>query len=114
MAFNTGVRIPPSPSRVAWAVLLLTLVVASVGGVAHRALGYPAVMPEALARFLASFIEPGLSAWWFTLGGPFQSFPSSASGYAVTVVANVAFWLLLAFVAFGAVRHVWHRLGPRK
>jgi uncharacterized membrane protein len=98
---------------VAWAVLLLALVLATVGGIAHRALGYPAVIPEFLTRPLASFIEPGLTGWWFTLGGPFQSFPSSASGYAVTVAGNVVFWLLLAVFSFRIALFAWRRIQPR-
>jgi hypothetical protein len=100
-----------SPVKVA---ILLAATLGSVGGVLIRALGYPEGVPQVLTRLLTSFIEPGLAVWWFTLGGAFQSFPSSAPGYAVTIAANVAFWLLLAFLASGVARYLRRRVGPRK
>ena len=56
---------------------------------------------------LFDFVQPAIAVWWFVLGGPFRTAPSSAGGIAFAAVANAFFWLLLLwFVArlLGAIR----------
>ena len=86
---------------------------ASVGGIAVRALGYPAEVPRAATLALTWFAEPGLTIWWFALGGAFQSFPSNTLGIVVAVVANSVFWCVLARLGMGLVNRLLRRSGSR-
>lgn len=84
--------------------------IASAAGIAIRAAGYPAAVPQVVSRALMIFIEPGLAIWWFTVGGVFQGFPSDAAGYLVAVVGNIGFWLLVVMGAAGLVRWLGRRV----
>jgi hypothetical protein len=90
----------------AWAAVALVVVLVSVAGVVVRAKHDPETFPQRLDDVLSWLIGPGTTVWWLTLGGPFQSFPRSGLGYAVTVVANVAFWLIVAALAWRIVMRV--------
>ena len=71
----------------------LALAMASGVALADRVSGFPGFVPRPISKALAMFIEPGLTAWWFTMGAVFQSFPSNVTGYVATVAFNVASWL---------------------
>jgi hypothetical protein len=43
---------------------------------------------------IATFVSPGESLWWFVLGGPFQSAPSTAGGIAFAAITNAILWLI--------------------
>ena len=49
---------------------------------------------------LSDFVQPGITVWWFVLGGPFRTAPSSAGGIAFAAVANA--FLAPLTVACGA------------
>jgi hypothetical protein len=98
------------------AAVALTFAALSVAAVADRAAGSHGFIPWPIENALAWFIEPGLAVWWFTLGGVFQSFPYTLSGYAMTVGGNVAFWqlgFLLARSIFRRLRSGASEGGPR-
>jgi hypothetical protein len=90
-------------------VVALASAVVSTVAVADRASGFPGIIPRPVSKALAMFIEPGLTAWWFTIGAVFQSFPYNFTGYAATVAFNVALWLL----AFALTRSMFRRLRRR-
>ena len=81
--------------RKRWLILTVGLLALSVASVWARAHGYPEVVPGALAHLLDQFVEPGVAVWWFTIGGVFQSFPSTTAGYSVAVLGNTALWLAM-------------------
>jgi hypothetical protein len=87
-------------------VVALTSAVLSTAAVADRASGFQGLIPRPVTKALAWFIEPGVTAWWFTLGKVFQSFPNSITGYAATIIFNVVLWLL----AFALGRSIVSRL----
>jgi hypothetical protein len=94
--------------------IFLSVSVATAGGIAIRVMGYPAAVPQAIKWALTGFIEPGLTIWWFTIGGAFQGFPSNGSGYVVAIGGNIAFWLIMAALATGLARSVRQRIGSKE
>lgn len=72
-------------------LLLVTLVVASA--VALVLLSSGGVIPSGARNPLSDFVQPGVTVWWFVLGGPFRVAPWSASGIAFAAVANAVLWL---------------------
>lgn len=87
-----------------WLGVVAVLFVASIG--AHSFLASPSVVPSAVRTPLSAFAWPGVTVWWFTLGGPFQSAPHSHGGIAFAAAANAAVWSALAFVASAVVRRL--------
>ena len=58
---------------------------------------------------LSDFVQPGVTVWWFVLGGPFRVAPSSAGGIAFAAVANAVLWLAAIWVVvalYGLVRRL--------
>jgi hypothetical protein len=51
------------------------------------------------------FCTVGVTVWWFVLGGPFRSAPSSPAGIAFAA-ANAALWLLVLLFVVAVVRAV--------
>jgi len=88
--------------------LSVTLLLLSILAVAVRVAGYPTSVPRVLAIFLDSFIEPGSTLWWLTIGGAFEGFPHSPFGYAIAIVGNTAFWFV-AVVICAALCKVGYR-----
>jgi len=82
---------------------------ASGVALADRVSGFPGFVPRPISKALAMFIEPGLTAWWFTMGATFQSFPSNITGYVATVAFNVGLWLLAFALTGGLRRHLRRR-----
>ena len=80
-------------SRRRWLALALELLALSALSICVRAFGYPEAVPRSLARAADWFAEPGLSLWWLTMGGVFQTFPSSAAGVCVAILGNALLWL---------------------
>jgi hypothetical protein len=70
-------------------------------------------IPSAIRDPLSDFVEPGVTVWWFVLGGPFRSAPSSLTGIAFAAVANAALWLLVLLFAVAIVRAVRRMLVSR-
>jgi hypothetical protein len=54
----------------------------------------PRDIPSFVRDPLSDFVNPGVTVWWFALGGPFRTGPSSPSGIAFAAVFNAASWLL--------------------
>jgi len=66
-------------------------------------------MPSVLTNPLFDFVQPGVTVWWFVLGGPFRSAPSSPGGIAFAAATNAVLWLLVLWLAaavVGAVRRM--------
>lgn len=89
--------------------VVLALAVASSVALADRASGFSGFVPRPISKALAMFIEPGLTAWWFTMGAIFQSFPSNITGYVATVAFNVGLWLLAFALTGGLLRQLRRR-----
>jgi hypothetical protein len=57
------------------------------------------VMPSVVRDPVSDFVQPGVTVWWFVLGGPFRTGPSSPGGIVFAALANATFWLLCLWVA---------------
>ena len=86
----------PSMTRRLLLLVAVALVVASVAALALLSSG--GVIPSVLRNPLSDFVQPGVTVWWFVLGGPFRVAPSSASGIAFAAVANAVLWLAAIWV----------------
>jgi len=64
------------------------------------------VIPSAIRNPFFDFVQPGVTVWWFVLGGPFRSAPSSPFGIAVAAAANAALWLPMLWFVVTIVRAV--------
>src|SRR6266568_3609933 len=89
-------------ARRCWLLTAAVLVTASAAALALLASGE--VMPSVLTNPLFDFVEPGITVWWFVLGGPFRSAPSTPTGIAFAAAANAALWLLLVLFVVAVVR----------
>jgi hypothetical protein len=85
-----------------WSLAAAALVIGS--GLSLALLGSVEVIPSIFRNPVSDFVQPGVTAWWFVLGGPFRSAPSSLSGIVFAAIANAALWLLGLFFLVGAVR----------
>ena len=56
-------------------------------------------MPSIVRAPLSDFVQPGVTVWWFVLGGPFRTGPTSPGGIVFAAFANAALWLLCLWVA---------------
>jgi hypothetical protein len=74
-----------------WLILPSAFLALSVAAVLVR-LSHYYYVPHAIGSALDSFTQPGEIVWWWTVGGLFAGYPSTLPGFAVLVVANVAFW----------------------
>jgi hypothetical protein len=86
-------------TRWRWLIAAAVLAIASAGALALLASGK--VIPSVVRNPLFDFVQPGVTIWWFVLGGPFRSAPSSATGIAFAAVTNAAFWLLVLWLVGG-------------
>ena len=87
-----------------WLIVAAVLAIASAAGLALLASGK--VIPSVARNPLLDFVQPGVTIWWFVLGGPFRSAPSSPVGIAFAAVTNAALWLLLLWLMVAIVRAV--------
>lgn len=91
-------------TRRRWLLAAAVLAIASAAALAW--LASLAVIPSVVRNPLVDFVQPGVTVWWFVLGGPFRSAPSSPSGIAFAAAANAAVWLLVSWFAVAIVRAV--------
>ncbi|MGH7488834.1 MAG: hypothetical protein ACREMY_25015, partial [bacterium] len=77
---------------------------ASAGGLLF--IGTGEIIPSAVRNPIASFVDPGVSLWWFVLGGPFQSSPRSGGGIAFAAIANAILWLLPLWLLVAVIRRL--------
>jgi len=85
-----------------WLVVATVLAIVSAAVLAVLASGE--VVPSVVRDPLVDFVSPGVTLWWFVLGGPFRAAPSDAAGIAFAAVANAlcwsaALWVVVALVA---------------
>ena len=107
---NSGRR-QVSDGLAAWLCASFLCILLSVAGVVNHALGFPlSSMSRPVTKFLDYFIEPGYTVWWVTTGNLFAGYPSSASGYAITIGANVVAWLLTGALFSAIARFIWRHL----
>lgn len=94
-----------SPASRRWWIFTATaLAIASAAALAL--LGSGRVIPSVVRNPLFDFVQPGVTLWWFVLGGPFRSAPSSPAGIAFAAAANAALWLLVLLFVVAVVRAV--------
>jgi hypothetical protein len=82
-----------SARNVAWLTAGAVLTIASAGVYIELAGG--SQLPSVIRNPLANFAQPGMTVWWFALGGPFQTGPLTPRGIVFASLANGLFWLLL-------------------
>ena len=91
-------------TRHAWLASAAILGVASAG--ALTLLLSEAVFHSPARTPLSAFVQPGVTVWWFVLGGPFRNAPVSASGIAFAAVANAVAWLIVLWLGLAVARLV--------
>ena len=92
-----------SPVRRKWWLLTAALL-AIVSAAALALLASGEVIPSLARSSLSDFVQPGVTVWWFVLGGPFRSAPSSPTGIAFAAIANAALWLPVLWFVVAFVR----------
>lgn len=55
------------------------------------------------------FVAPGVTVWWFVLGGPFRNLPRSAGDIALAASANAMLWWLAGRSVVALARILWRR-----
>jgi hypothetical protein len=90
-----------------WLLVACLLVAGSAGAMLFINSGR--IIVSVIRNPLAEFVEPGVSLWWFVLGGPFQSRPTSGGGIAFAAIANGIMWLLLVWLMVVVFRRVRRR-----
>jgi hypothetical protein len=83
---------------------LAAAVLAIVSAAALTALDPAETIPSVIRNPLSDFVEPGVTVWWFVLGGPFRAVPSSPTGIVFAAAANAALWLLVVLFFVAVVR----------
>ena len=94
--------------RRSWFLAAAVLAIASAAVL--TALDSAETIPSVIRDPLSDFVEPGVSVWWFVLGGPFRSAPSSPAGIALAAAANSALWLLMVLFVVAVVRVIRKRI----
>jgi hypothetical protein len=94
--------------------LLGGAVLAIASGAVLSLLASRVVIPSIVRGPLSDFVQPGISIWWLTLGGPFRTIPFSASGIAFAAVTNAALWLLVCLLGTVIVRAIQRMLTARR
>ena len=94
--------------------LLAVAVLALTSAAVLALLASAVVIPSAVRNPISDFVQPGVTVWWFVLGGPFRSAPSSASGIAFAAATNAALWVLASWFVVAIVRTVFRLIvAPR-
>jgi hypothetical protein len=83
---------------------LAASVLAIVSAAALTAFDSAETIPSVIRNPLSDFVQPGVTVWWFVLGGPFRSAPSSPTGITFAAAANAALWLLVVLFVVAVVR----------
>ena len=93
---------------------LATLVLAAASAAALALLSSSRVTPSALRDPLSGFVQPGITVWWFVLGGPFRSVPATISGIAFTALVNELSWLVALWLVLFTLRMLHRKMvAPR-
>ena len=88
-----------------WLLLVAcVLAIASAGGLLLLSSGE--TLPSSIGNPIATFVSPGVSLWWFVLGGPFQSAPHTRGGIAFAVIANAILWLVPLCLVLIVIRRI--------
>jgi hypothetical protein len=93
-----------SVTRLLWLLAAALLAVASVAALAYIASGE--VIPSVVRDPLLAFVQPGVTVWWFVLGGPFRTVPFSPTGIVFAAAANTLLYLVVLWLAVAVVRAV--------
>lgn len=93
-----------------WLTIGAVLAIASGGALAW--LASSAVIPSLVRDPMSDFVQPGVTIWWLTLGGPFRNGPDTAGGIAFAAVANALLWLVGLGLVLGVIAIV-RRLGVK-
>lgn len=95
-----------------WLFAVAVLAIASAAALAW--LDSEAIIPSVVRDPLSTFVQPGVTVWWFVLGTLFSTVPSSAGGIAFAAGANAVLWSLVLWIGMAIVRAVRRRLArPR-
>jgi hypothetical protein len=90
--------------------LFVTAALAIASAVALALLASEVVIPSLVRDPLSTFVQPGVTVWWFVLGGPFQTAPLSDGGIAFAAGANAMLWSLALWCGNAIVRAVLRKL----
>jgi lipoprotein signal peptidase len=86
---------------------IFVVIVAAVASALIQALLNSAqVLPSLIRDPLSAFVRPGVTVWWFALGGPFRTAPSSATGIAFASLSNSVVWLLVIRLLIVIIRAI--------
>jgi len=88
-----------------WLLLMAcVLAIASAGGFLLLSSGE--IVPSSIRNPITTFVSPGVSLWWFVLGGPFQSAPHTRGGIAFAAIANAILWLVPLWLVLIVIRRI--------
>ena len=87
-----------------WFFAVTVLAVSSAASLALLSSGK--VFPSVVRDPIYAFVQPGVTVWWFLLGGPFQTTPQSVAGIAFAAGANAALWLMVLWLGVATMRSV--------
>lgn len=88
-----------------WLLLVAcALAIASAGGL--LLLNSSESLGSSMGSPVAAFVSPGVSLWWFVLGGPFQSAPHTGGGIAFAAIANAILWLVPLWLILIVIRRI--------
>lgn len=90
--------------------LFVIVALATASAVALALFASEAVIPSLVRDLFSVFVQPGVTVWWFALGGLFQTAPFSAGGIAFAAGANAALWSLVLWFGMALVRAVRRKL----
>lgn len=99
-----------------WTSAGIACTLLTIAGMVDHALRFPGILPRPITRFLAWFIEPGTTVGWLALGHIFGGFPNDWPGYTLSVIANVALWMLAGGMLWAVARVIgafWQALKRR-
>ena len=69
----------------------------------------PAWLGSPLQAIAKPVAFPGTTIWWFTLGGPFRTVPTTLGGGLFGALANTAFWVVVTKLLVVTIRAVASR-----
>ena len=85
-----------------WYLVAAVLAIASAASLALLTSGK--ALPSVARDPIFAFVQPGVTVWWFLLGGPFQTVPTSVTGITLAAGANAALWLLVLWLGVTTLR----------
>ena len=93
-----------------WWWLFGVVVLAIASGAALALVTSGEAIPSVVRDPLFTFVQPGVTVWWFVLGGPFRTVPFSAAGIVFAAGANAALWSLVLWFGVAIVRAARRKL----